>query len=167
MSGHVFLQSNGLTEVLQGVRDHFQGGGRVAPVVVVLLGLVLTLLVAYGLSRRQTRPAGGAGRADPQALFQRLLGKLELAAPQRQLLASMAQELRLENPAVILLSPALLDRYLDVWQTRPSSPPARPTGANREGFAELIAQTRAALFPQEDRAEARRRSTEEPAGEAV
>ena len=105
-----------LTEVQRAVRDRFQEGGSFTAVMLVLLGVTGVVLAVYYLTLRQRRVKDNTRRASPERLFRDLMGKLDLTSPQRQYLDTMARDLRIKHPAVILLSPELFDRYLGEWQ---------------------------------------------------
>lgn len=146
-----------LTETQRAVRDWFQEGGSVTAVLLVMAVLAAVLLVVYFLTARQRSTVVDARRALPTQLFTDLLAKLDLTARQRHLVVAAATALRLENPAVILLSPAVFDRHVEEWQASSSSPagelrhdaePIQPAGPGSAVQSDLIVETRAVLFPQ-------------------
>ncbi len=133
-----------LTEIQRVVREHFHEGGSLATVLFVLSGIAVVVLLAYGLTIRQRRVERIARSADPRGLFRDLQGKLGLTSPQRQLLDTMAKELRIENPAVILLCPALFDRYLGAWSVKRRK---AIIGADESSRPDVAAELRTTLFP--------------------
>jgi len=136
------LQLNDLTEVQRATREHFQKGGSVVSVLLVMLGLALGVILTYWLSRQQQKVARNFRRNDPQKLFQDLMAKVELSEPQRRVLWSVANDLRLDHPAVLLISRTLFDRHVRTWkQQRPAGNRAKNAG---EENALLVAQR--ALF---------------------
>lgn len=141
----VQLQATGLTEAQRAVRDHFQEGGSIGSVLLVVGVVAGVILAACWLARRQRRRAQKhAPRDDPDRLFGDLLRGLALTAPQRGLLDTVAKELRLRNPAVILLSPTLFDRHVDQWRAlnHQACDHVDPRADER-----IVAQVRAVLFP--------------------
>ena len=145
MTDAVPLQVTGLTEAQRAVRDHFQGGGSIGSVllvVVVVAGIVLVACCVAWIQRRRTRKH--APIRDPKRLLGDLLEGLSLTASQRRLLERVAKDLRLENPAVLLLSPTLFDRHMDRWRAlnRPSH-----RDAGRRGEDQTVTRTREVLFP--------------------
>ena len=132
------VATGGLSEVQRAVRDQFLRGGSFTSVLIVLLCIVAGVLLAYVLTQMfRVRPK--RKRFDsPQQLFNDLLERLNLSAPQRQLLDSMVRDLRLKQPSTILLSEILFDRSLVQWRDA-----RHGAGADRQ----LVGQVRAALFP--------------------
>lgn len=133
-----------LTEIQRSVREQFQEGGSFLTAMLVLLGITGVVLAAYCLTLRQRRAGEHAQRASPERLFRDLMDKLDLTSPQRQLLDTMARDLRIKQPAVILLSPDLFDRYLGEWHVRQH--PMTIDG-DEQVNPRMAAQIRAALFP--------------------
>ena len=111
MNMSLLSQLDKLTAVQRATRDHFQEGGSVTAVLVVLVLLTGVILLTYNLARRQRGfSRAAAAKGDPHRLFRNVLDQLELTTPQYQWLQAVVKELKLEHPAVILLSPALFDR---------------------------------------------------------
>jgi hypothetical protein len=146
-----------LTETQRAVRDQFLKGGSLTAVLLVLALLAAVVLVVYYLTMRQRSTVVDARRALPTQLFTDILAKLDLTPQQRHLVGAVATALRLENPAVILLSPAVFDRHVKEWQANDSSaggePRRDPASGHLEGLgsavqSDLIVATRAVLFPQ-------------------
>ncbi|MFQ5463761.1 MAG: hypothetical protein ACE5E5_14185 [Phycisphaerae bacterium] len=136
------MQLEDLTEIQRATREHFQKGGSIVSVLSVIGGLVLGVGLAYWLSQQQQKVARNARRNDPQKLFQDLMAKVELSEPQRRVLGSVAHDLNLDQPAVLLISRALFDRHVHAWkQRRPAGNRAKHAG---EDNALLVAQR--ALF---------------------
>jgi hypothetical protein len=143
--GAILLQVDGLTGPQRAVRNHFQEGGSIGLVLLVMAAVAGVVLIAYWLTRRQQRSAQKHARInDPQRLFGDLLQGLALTASQRRLLATVVRELGLKHPSVILLSPTLFERHIDQWRAL-----GRSTGSDVESHAgeDLVAQTRDVLFP--------------------
>ncbi|MGB2986278.1 MAG: HEAT repeat domain-containing protein, partial [Phycisphaerae bacterium] len=133
-----------LTEIQRAVRDRFQEGGSLGMVVFIVLVLAGIVFIVFYLTRRQRNRDHSARRADPQRLFNDLLHKLDTMPEQRHLLEAVAKDLHLKRPAVILLCPALFDRYIGEWQTRQRSASTHAAGASR---SQLILKARGVLFP--------------------
>jgi hypothetical protein len=145
MTTAMMLQADGLSETLRAVRDRFQEGGSPAAVLLVLLILAAVVFAAYLLTMRQRRAQAPATPTDPRKLYRELLDKLNITPPQRRLLDAAVEMDRLRQPAVVLLSPVLFDRYVAGSQA-----PARhgANAGNQPGRSELVAETRAVLFPE-------------------
>lgn len=146
-----------LTETQQAVRDQFQKGGSLTAVVLVMALLAAVVLVAYYLTMRQRSTVVDTRRALPTQLFTDLLAKLDLTQRQRRLLNAVATSLRLKDPAVILLCPAVFDRHVEEWQAncsitagelRHHTESTQPAGPSSAVQSDLIAETRTLLFPQ-------------------
>ena len=133
-----------LTEIQRSVRDQFQEGGSFLTVMLVLLAIAGVVLAAYCLGLRQRRAGENAQRASPQQLFRDLMDKLDLTLPQRRLLHTIARDLRIKHPAVILLSPDLFDRYVGEWHVRQSR---TIVDEGEQMNPRMAAQIRAVLFP--------------------
>ena len=143
MKAGVLLQLNELTPLQKAVREHFQKGGSMLAMLLVLLGIAATLALAYWLTRRQRSTIRKAPPNDPRKLFRDLQEKLRLPVPQRNFLNGVALQLHLEHPSVLLLSPVLYDRYVDQWRANDRQ---RSGGGAPSKGSDVAAQTRAALF---------------------
>lgn len=110
-----------LTPTQRAVRDYIHEGGTAAGVAWLMLVLALIIVVAYFATRPKDRALDGAIRPCPQRFFRTLLARLGLTAPQRRVLISVAADLRLINPAAMLLAPTLFDRYTEQWRSRRDS----------------------------------------------
>lgn len=141
------LQVHDLTPVQRAVRDQFQEGGSTGVALLIVVGIVGLVLVAYWLTRRLNLDSGERARPDdPGKLYRELLDKLDLPPAQRRILDTVAKDLRLRNPAKILLSPKLFDRCVDQWEETRGQADTRAA----EGPPErLIHQIRTALFTAE------------------
>ncbi len=140
----VLLQLDALPELRRAIRDEFQTGGSILGVLLALLGLAAVVLLAYLLAELQRKRAvGPAKNDDPERLYRDLLGKLGLATDERQVLDTLAREMRLKHPAVILLSEALFDRHVAGWRARWDRPPVKG-GPAPDG--DTIARVRTRLF---------------------
>jgi hypothetical protein len=73
-----------------------------------------------------------------------LIQKLPLATSQRQWLTTMAQELKLPQPSVILFSRSLLEQSYEQWVSRRAADSGQ---AGEPSDRHVFAQVRAALFP--------------------
>lgn len=133
-----------LTEIQRSVRDQFQEGGSFLTATLVLLGIAGVVLATYCLTLRQRRAGENARRASPEQLFRDLMDKLDLTSPQRQLLDTMTRDLRIKQPAVIVLSPDLFDRYLGEWHVRQRR---TTVDEDEQTNPRMEAQIRATLFP--------------------
>lgn len=107
-----------LTPTQRAVREQFQEGGNIGTLAWVMLVLALVIVIAYFATRPKDRTLDGTLRPCPQRFFRTLLSRLGLTAPQRRVLNSVAADLRLTNPAAMLLAPALFDRYTKQWRSR-------------------------------------------------
>ena len=149
-----------LTDIQQAVSDQFQKGGSFTAVLLVLSVLAATLFIAYYLAKRQRKTAVGARHTNHRQLFSELVDKLDLTSPQLDLLEAAAVSLRLSMPAVILISPALFDSYLEKWQSQQTgmSGGNRVAASSSDGSlqtttpgydleSDIVAETRAVLFP--------------------
>ena len=130
--------ASGLTEIQQAVRDQFQRGGSLTTVLVVVLCVSVGVLLIWALTRLFRTREGGNLPDNPKQLFHGLLEKLDVSAPQRQVLDRMVKDLRLKQPSTILLSESLFERCAAQWRTG---------RAGARGDQELVCQIRAVLFP--------------------
>ena len=145
MNVGALLPTAPLTEIQQAVRDHFQEGGSGTAVSLVLLAIVVIVVLVYCLTQRQRRRDPNVLRCDSEGLFRDLVGKLDVETAQQHWLLTVAKELKLKNPTVLLLSPKRFDDCAVRWQSR----------SGRGGLAvrasadtELIARMRSWLFPE-------------------
>lgn len=141
----VVAQAGGLSPVQRGVRDHFQNGGSLVAVVLVMVVIALFVVAAYFISRSTERSASAVWRDDPDALFNDLLHRLGLGVAQRKVLAQIARDRPLPNPTVMLLSQAVFDENVRRWQEGGGAP---TNTDGRERALEPINAAREALFPQ-------------------
>lgn len=133
-----------LTEVQRSVSDWFQGGGSVSSAFLVIAAMAGALLIAWALSQRARRRDNRTTINDPGVLFDDLVGRLPLTPQQRHWIAAMVRELRLQQPAVVLLSPALFDRYHHEWTAGPTRSSTR---ARKPHASVSVKDVRAVLFP--------------------
>ena len=105
------LAALGRAQKLEAMRRGFTsktdpGSGVYTSLLVVALILMLVVVGLLVLNRmqqgRQAREKGSA-----RSLFREVLRKLSLASKDRALLRRVADELKLENPAVMLLTPGI------------------------------------------------------------
>lgn len=144
MSNTILMQieTGGLSETLRAVRGRFQEGGSIAVVLLLVATFILIFWIANLIAQRQRRARATTLPADPGRLFADLMSRLGLTPQQCKALEHIAGDLRLANPAVILLSPTLFDRGLERWQAARSSDP--PESADPTA---LMTEIRATLFP--------------------
>ncbi len=113
-----------LGERMEGIRGHFAGGGRWSGVIVVFAALAACLLVLAVV--QHVRDTAKRREPDhPGRLFRTLLGGLALTARQRHILQRMATDLRLEHPAMVLLSPELFREQAAAWEKVARNAPTR------------------------------------------
>ncbi len=144
MTGLLALQEPPLNPAQRAVWAYFQEGGSAVVAAGVLLVIVFAVAVSWWLNRRIEPPERREEVADPWKVFNGLQRAMELQTMQRNLLRSVAKELRLPNPSVLLLSPSLFDRYVDRWQALAAlHAAAEDERAEREM---VVVQVRAALF---------------------
>ncbi len=150
----MLLQSTGLTEIQQAVRDHFQRGGSFRAVLLVLIAIIAAIVIGRELTRRLRRQKLTAPTSHPRRLFRDMQRKLELTAQQRSILDTVAKDLKMEHPSVMLLSPSLFDRCFQLWlihrrRTRPRLDGTEDTEKPHKGRSELhvAGHLRAVLFP--------------------
>jgi hypothetical protein len=114
------------TQRLEALQQRFSRGGTWGELVLPLVGvaaLFALLSLLYSLQKRRQR----ADIDHPGKLYRRLVQRLGLSAPQRDLLYRMAADLRLPNPSVVLLGRRIFDTHAQRWlatgrATRPDSP---------------------------------------------
>ncbi len=126
-------------ELRQALSREFSENGSALEIGMVIAALVGLIALTWMLQRWQQRPQTPSEPFDAKGLFQELLGKLDMPEDQRELLSTMVKELRLPNPAVILISRRMFDENLLAWQTRRSA--SLPVGDV------LPARIRQRLFP--------------------
>ncbi len=113
----MLAQAETLNPGQRSVREHFQEGGSLGAVALVifcvLMGVFLAaVLTALARSGRKTVQSN-----DPRRLYRDLLQRLSLSTPQRRVLTRLVREAQLEHPAAILLSPKLLDECTARWES--------------------------------------------------
>jgi len=122
----VLGQMQRFEELRQALTREFNDNGSTTEILIVLLALAGLVALTWYLQRWQQGPKKVTEPFDAQALYAELLGKLDMPDDQRQLLETVAKDLRLPNPAVILISRRLFDENLLAWQAQRRSGP--PTG---------------------------------------
>ncbi len=130
-------QAGALSETQQAVREQFQHGGSVGAVILVAFGVLFVVVIVHSLTR-VLKKNRGAQRDDPERLFRDVLRKMRVPEPQRRLLDALAREVRLVQPATMLVSEAVFERCVRRWQAVERRNPRD---------AELVDQTRKILFP--------------------
>lgn len=113
--GILMATGDSLSGALRSVNQHFQAGGSFFWSMVVLVGTVGLVYLTYVVSVRLRRDRSVPTKHTPRPLFQVLMQQLELTDPQRRLLDSVAVDLHLPHPLVLLLSVKLFDSRLDEW----------------------------------------------------
>lgn len=142
---NVFTQIDALSEVHKAMREQFQRGESILGTLLALLGLASLVALAYALTELQRRRAERLVTCDdPQRLFDDVLDKLELSPAERRTLGTVARDLRLDHPTVILLSETLFDRQVSKWLERRNL--SRGSGGSARD-AETISAARTRLFP--------------------
>lgn len=139
----VLLQTYNLNPYQTAVRERFQEGGSITATLLVIAGVAAAVLLAYLLTRQQRRANRVDPMADPRQLFRDLQTRLKLSPKQRCVLDTVAEDLDLEHPAVLLLSPMIFDRCVGQWCGGNWHAAGR---AKREVGTDGIAETRSALF---------------------
>ncbi|HVP09890.1 MAG TPA: hypothetical protein VMV94_01740 [Phycisphaerae bacterium] len=89
------------------------------PAVMLVLGFVagiiaLLLVLAIIKSRRQTQDSVSR-TSRPMRLFSKALKNMGISFPDRVLMRIVARRARVAQPAIMLFSPDLLERYSAVW----------------------------------------------------
>lgn len=108
-------------------------------IVVAVVGLLVILILLLANRAQQDRQTGKA--KSPQFLFKDVLRRLKLGFKDRALLRRIANDLRLENPAVMLLTPQIFAETIHVYL-------ARKPGSAKTDMTRLTAICRR-LFDQE------------------
>ena len=136
------IEPGGLNATLRAVRDQFQDGGSIAIGLLLIAGFLTVGWVVNLLARRQSRAQATTLPSDPGRLFAELLPRLGLTPDQSKALKHVARDLRLANPATILVSPTLFDQGVERWQaSRPSAQ------SESQEPATPMTEIRATLFP--------------------
>ncbi len=136
------IQTGGLNETLRAVRGRFQDGGSFAIILLLVATFISIFWIANLIAKKQRRARATTLPPDPGRLFSDLMSRLGMTPQQRKALEHVARDLRLANPAVILISETLFDRGLERYRA------ARPSGSpeSTEPTA-LMTEIRATLFP--------------------
>ncbi len=131
------------------VQSQFQKGGSWISALLVILAIAAFVILVSWLTRIQRkfqRKVGhGPQRSDSQRIFTHLVCNLGLNVPQRQLLESVARDLRLPHPTVLLISETLFDRMVDEWSRRAVHESRKSSDPNT---IQLVARTKSRLFPE-------------------
>ncbi len=143
---NLFLQTSTgrLTETQRAVSEHFQRGGSITAILIILSCLVAVILVVALLTMRQRHADPNRVVNDPRRLYQDLLEKLGLAPSQQEFLQAIATDLDLSHPTVILLSSRLLDQRCGEWSRKGHG---RAVGLDGSEADILLTGVRAHLFP--------------------
>lgn len=144
MTVAVLLQIERLSETQRAVRGHFEEGGSITTVVLLMLGLVAIVFLTYLISARQQRSGAMVAPADPWSLFHDLVDKTNLTTQQRRFLEDIVSKAGLSQPAVILLSPLLFDQYVRTA----SAGDCKSALQGEEEAKGIVAATRETLFPE-------------------
>ncbi|MBI4717823.1 MAG: hypothetical protein HY763_08475 [Planctomycetes bacterium] len=140
----VLAQAARLADFQRAVRNQFAEGGTVLDVVAIAGFLAAIVLLVYYFDRRQQRGRQPVQPNRPFDLYRDLVRRIPLTVAQREFLTGLAKDLRLPQPTVILLSPALYDQAVAQWQARPAHAAPSRSGA---GPSPVPAATRRVLFP--------------------
>ena len=142
---HTLLQNTQWTPVERAVRERFQQGGSIVGVLLVVLTIATVVAITYWLTVRSERAARpNPAVSDPQGLFNDCLEDAPLARPQRQFLVSVAADLHLPDPSVMLISEDTFDECVARWRSA-SNDAEKPQ--RTAGDEATVSATRAALFP--------------------
>ncbi len=124
------------------IHEHFQKGGNIQEVLLVLVGIAIIfalLTVAHRLQRGGTQ---SATPNSPAKLFKSVVRELELTVRQRDILGKIALQTGMRHPTVILLGPTFFDRQVDRWWGMNS----RLIGRTKSRTEQTIASLRMTLF---------------------
>ncbi len=139
------LQLARLTELQRAVSEHFNTGGSVLSVILVIASIVLLVATVAILTRRQEERLETSTPSDPQKLFRDLVVNLSLNVQQRSLLANIAKDLELRHPTILLISSRFFEESVRKWHEFLQSSGVRRKVPD-EQFIERLYQV---LFPQE------------------
>lgn len=128
----------------ESIYEQFRQGGSLYEALLVVLAILAVVAAVYFVQRWQDRRRAAAAPNDPHELFAELMEHIGLADGQRAFLKEIALELRLSNPAVLLLCPKLFDSHVEDWRMRHAH---RAPVNGVEPRAVLLGQIRRALFP--------------------
>ncbi len=142
MNQAILMDVDRLSEIQRSVRDRFTEGGSFVAVLLVIVGLIGLVLLAYLLTVRQSKHAGKTTRLDPWQLFRDLVVKLNLSPGQVRFLDEVATNAGLRHPAVIFISRERFDEC--VLSYCASMPPA---ANDADDASDLASSIRALLFP--------------------
>lgn len=92
-------------ELARTMREQFSKGVSLSSLAIFLAAIFGLALLLFFLGRLQNRRHQQTKPDDAVRLYHGILSRLRLTFPQRRLLKAIAKEMRLTNPAVILLSP--------------------------------------------------------------
>jgi hypothetical protein len=123
---HGVLAQVKFEELRQALSREFADNGSAVEILMVIAALVLLVAIAWSLQRWQQRPQAPSEPFDATALFAELLVKLDMPDDQRDLLTTMAKELRLANPTTMLLSRRMFEENLLTWAAQRKR--SRPIG---------------------------------------
>lgn len=107
-----------LNDTLEAIRDQFRRGGSFTALLIIAAVILVALCTVYVLTRRQYRAAHPLRTIDPEGVFRRALQGLPLTAGQRRMLMTLASDLQIAHPTVVLLSPSELSRCARSWRER-------------------------------------------------
>jgi hypothetical protein len=119
----------GLQSLFENVQSAMHPSQVGPPVVLLVLGFVagiiaLLLVLAIIKSRRQAQDVTSRS-CRPMRLFNRALKGMGVSLPDRILMRVIARKSRVAQPAILLFSPALLQRHAGGWIDSLSFPPLR------------------------------------------
>lgn len=128
----------------QAVEEQFRSGGTFTSAFLAIFGLIVLVVGAAWLSERQRRKMDQIDDLrDPLRLYMSLVTRLDLLPPQRNLLTRIGKELKLPQPAAILLSETQYDGRTAEWLEKHG-----PTDSSAlKSDVEVLVKARAKLFP--------------------
>lgn len=112
----LLFQDTEFLEKLRQLGEPVRTGGSFPKVVLVLVGLLGVLVLAYFLGKLQEILRKPMVHNEPLDLYTDLLRRLRLSRPDRRLMRQLARDLGLPHPTVLLISESLFDRYVLQWQ---------------------------------------------------
>lgn len=97
------------------VQDHLTRGGSLLTLLYAAVAVAVLVGLLVLLHRAQHRRATGPPVENPRKLFDTVIRDLGLGVVQRDLLRRMASDLEMEQPTILLLSPAIFMKYARKW----------------------------------------------------
>lgn len=138
------ISTGRLSETQRAVSEHFQKGGSITAILIILGCLFAVIVVVVLLTMRQQHSDPTRVVNDPKRLYQDVLDNLGLAPTQQDFLQTLATDLDLTHPTVILLSSRLFDQRCGEWKRRGRP---RAIGLDSPAVEKLVSCIRTHLFP--------------------